>query len=65
MNQGEGKKLVLAAAEDHHSLGAVLKAWKENIIIPILVGDEAAIHQICAASNFDITGLTIINETSI
>jgi phosphate butyryltransferase len=59
---GEGKKLVLAAAEDHHSLGAVLKAWKEKIIIPILVGDEAAIHKICEESNFDISGLTIINE---
>lgn len=61
---GQGKKLVLAAAEDHHSLGAVIKAWKENLIVPIFVGDEAAIHRICEESNFDITGLTIINETS-
>ncbi|HSN50264.1 MAG TPA: bifunctional enoyl-CoA hydratase/phosphate acetyltransferase [Bacteroidales bacterium] len=64
INDGVGKKLVLAAAEDHHSLGAVIQAWKENLIVPILVGDEAAIHTICAASNFDITGLTIINETN-
>jgi phosphate butyryltransferase len=57
------KKLVLAAAEDQHSLGAVIKAWKENIIEPILVGDAEGIHNICAANNYDITGLRIINVT--
>lgn len=60
---GPRKKLVLAAAEDQHSLGAVIKAWKENIIEPILVGNEEGIHNICAANNYDITGIRIINET--
>lgn len=64
VREGYGKRLVLAAADDHHSLGAVLKAWKENIIIPILVGDEANIRSICASSNFDIEGLTIIQESN-
>jgi phosphate butyryltransferase len=59
---GSSRKLVLAAAEDQHSLGAVLKAWKENIIEPILVGDEAGIKNICAENNYDIEGLTIIHE---
>lgn len=59
---GRKKKLVLAAAQDQHSLGAVLKAWKENIVEPILIGDEAAIRNICESSNYDISGLTIINE---
>jgi phosphate butyryltransferase len=58
------KKLVLAAAEDQHSLGAVIKAWKENIIEPILVGDEQGIQNICASNNYDITGIRIINEPS-
>jgi phosphate butyryltransferase len=60
---GRVKKLVLAAAEDQHSLGAVIRAWKANIIEPILVGDEAGIHNICSANNYDITGLRIVNET--
>lgn len=59
------KKLILAAADDQHSLGAVIKAWKENIIVPVLVGDEAGIKNICASNNYDITGITIINEPSI
>ncbi|MGC1391649.1 MAG: bifunctional enoyl-CoA hydratase/phosphate acetyltransferase [Bacteroidales bacterium] len=59
------KKLVLAAANDQHSLGAVIKAWKDNIIDPILVGDEEEIHSICSINNYDISGLRIINEHDI
>ena len=56
------KKLILAAADDQHSLGAVIRAWKENIIVPVLVGDEAGIKNICESNNYDITGIKIINE---
>jgi phosphate butyryltransferase len=59
---GLRKKLVLAAANDQHSLGAVIRAWKDNIIDPILVGDEDEIHNICSSNNYDITGISIINE---
>jgi phosphate butyryltransferase len=57
-----GKKLVLAAAQDQHSLGAVIKAWNEHIIEPILIGDKEGIQNICAANNYDISGLGIIHE---
>jgi len=59
---GPRKKLVLAAAQDQHSLGAVIKAWKENIIDPILIGDKEGIQNICLENNYDITGLPIIHE---
>lgn len=59
---GKKKKLVLAASQDQHSLGAVLKAWKTDIIDPILVGDRQAIERICEESHYDIYGVTIINE---
>lgn len=59
------KKLILAAAQDQHSLGAVLKAWKENIVEPILVGDVESIQNICSSSNYDITGLRIIHEPDV
>jgi len=62
---GKKKKLVLAAAQDQHSLGAVLKAWESNIIEPILVGDKAGIESICEANNYDISGLKIINEKDL
>jgi phosphate butyryltransferase len=62
---GPRKKLILAAAQDQHSLGAVIRAWKDNVIDPILIGDEKGIRNICAENNYDITGLTIINEPDL
>jgi phosphate butyryltransferase len=59
---GPRKKLILAAAQDQHSLGAVVKAWKENIIEPILIGDKEGILNICDSNNYDISGVRIIHE---
>jgi phosphate butyryltransferase len=56
------KKLVLAAAQDQHSLSAVLRAWKDGIIEPILIGDKEAIQNISASNGYNITGLRIIHE---
>jgi phosphate butyryltransferase len=59
---GPGIKLVLAAAQDQHSLGAVIRAWQNKVIEPILVGDKEAIQNICASNNYDISGIRIIHE---
>ena len=59
---GPGKKLVLAAAQDQHSLGAVIRAWMDHVIEPILIGDKESIQNICAANNYDISGIRIIHE---
>jgi phosphate butyryltransferase len=56
------KKLVLAAAQDQHSLSAVLRAWKDGIIDPILIGDKEAIQIICSSGGYNIEGLRIIHE---
>lgn len=56
------KKLVLAAAQDQHSLVAVLRAWKDGIIEPILIGDKEAIQNIAVSNGYDITGLRIVHE---
>jgi phosphate butyryltransferase len=56
------KKLVLAAAQDQHSLSAVLRAWKDGIIEPILIGDKEAIQNISVSNGYDISTLRIIHE---
>ncbi len=56
------RKLVLAPAQDPDSLSAVLRAWKDRIIEPILVGDKDAIQKIAKDHDSDITGLKIIHE---
>jgi phosphate butyryltransferase len=65
VEDGPRRKLVLAAAQDQHSLGAIIKAWKDNIIEPILVGDKDEIENICKSNHYDITGVRIINEPNI
>jgi phosphate butyryltransferase len=59
------KKLVLAAAQDQHSLSAVLRAWKDEIIEPIFIGDKEEIQNICSEYGYDIMGLRIIHEPEI
>jgi phosphate butyryltransferase len=56
------KKLVLAAAQDQHSLSAVLRAAQDHIIEPILIGDKESIQNIASSNGFDISGLRIIHE---
>ncbi len=60
-----GKKLVVAAAQDQHSMGAVVRAWKDNVIEPVLVGDRESILNISADNNYDITGVSIVHEPDI
>jgi phosphate butyryltransferase len=62
---GPRKKLVLAAAQDQQAMGAVVRAWKDNIIEPILIGDKEGIQNICATNNYDIADLRIIHEPEI
>lgn len=59
----KSKKLVVAAAEDHHVLDAVKKATQNDLIKPILIGDVKKIKQIANSIDFNITGIELINET--
>ncbi|MFC2101573.1 bifunctional enoyl-CoA hydratase/phosphate acetyltransferase [Bacteroidota bacterium] len=56
------KKLVLAVAQDEHSLGAVTTVVKKGIIEAILVGSGAKIRAIADKLKLDISGMTIIEE---
>jgi phosphate butyryltransferase len=56
------KKLVVAAAEDLHVLQAVLFAWAENIIDPILVGDMGKILDICRKNELEPEDIPLIDE---
>lgn len=56
------RKLVLAAAQDYQSLGAVLRAWKDGFIEPILVGNKEEIQNIASTYGYNLTGVRIIHE---
>jgi phosphate butyryltransferase len=59
---GPVRKLVLATAQDQHSLSAVLRAAHDRIIDPILIGDKEAIQVIATSNGWDLSGIRIIHE---
>ncbi len=59
------RRLVLAAAHDSQSLGAVLKAAANKIIKPVLIGDEKEIRKLALKGNYDLEGIQIIDEPDI
>ena len=62
----ETKRLVLAVAQDEHSLEAVCAAARKKYIEPILVGDAEQIKAIAAKhKKIDITLFNIIHEPNI
>lgn len=56
------KKIAVAAAQDDDVLRAVQAAVRENICIPILVGDKERIKELCEEINFNIDNIQIIDE---
>ena len=62
---GPKRKLILAAAQDKDCLAAVIKAWQDGVIEPVLVSDESNIREICDANHFNIDGISVVNEPDI
>lgn len=59
------KRLVLAVAQDDHSLEAVSLATDKKYIEPILVGDADKIKEIADNKKIDLKKFNIINEPNI
>ncbi len=60
----ETRRLAVAAAADRPVLEAVKNAYKENIIIPVLVGNKTEIEKICNEIGFDLSGVEIHEESN-
>jgi len=58
---GRIKNMAVAAAEDKHTLEAVLIAKKDKLINPILVGDSEVIKQCLNELNYQDDDITIID----
>lgn len=57
------KRLVAANANDEHTIEAVNAAVEMGVVDATLVGDTAAIEQVCKKLNIDINKFKIIHET--
>ncbi len=56
------KRLVVAFANDEHSIGAVNKAIDLGIVEATLVGDREAIEAVCHHENIDIQKFEVVHE---
>lgn len=56
------KKLVLAASEDAHSIGAVVRAAESGIIEPIFVGDKEKTEGLAEVMKISLKGYHFIDE---
>lgn len=56
------KKLVVAAAQDRQILIAVKTASDYQLIIPILVGDQAEIRRHCQDIGYDLSGIDLYHD---
>ncbi len=54
--------IVVAAADDKPVLLSIKKAFAEEIVIPILIGNERHLREIARDINFDLQNIEIINE---
>lgn len=55
------KKVAVVAATDEHTLEAVMKAQKDGLINPILLGSKVEIHKILSRLGIDISKDSIID----
>ena len=58
----EKKRLVVAYANDSHSIEAVHKAVEMGLIEATLCGDENEIKKVCAEHGFDLSRFKIVHE---
>lgn len=58
----ETRRLAVASAADRPVLEAVKNAYKQGIIIPVLVGNRSEIEEICIEIDFDLKGIEIFEE---
>lgn len=56
------RRMVVAAAEDEHVLKALQEAMKEEIIIPMAVGDKDKIEHIAQSIGFSLDGIELIDN---
>jgi len=59
----KSKRLVVAFANDVHSIAAVSKAIDMGIVEATLVGDQEQIKAVCSKENIDVQKFDVVHET--
>ena len=59
--KGKNLKIVFPEATDERILGAVLRLHHEEVLVPILIGDEEEVQNAAKSHGYDLTDIKIVN----
>ena len=62
MQRKQKARCAVVSAEDEYTMEAVLRAGREGLIEPILIGDEEIISELLADHYYDKSDVTICHE---
>lgn len=62
-SRADKARCAIVAPEDEHTIDAVIRAYREGLIEPILIGSKDVIGELLAEKYFDPHDITIIDET--
>ena len=61
LEQPVKKKIAVVAAQDEHTLEAVVRAYKDGLVMPVLIGQEEKIREILANLDCPADGIEMID----
>lgn len=59
--KGKNLKIVFPEATDERILGAVLRLHHEEVLVPILIGDEEEVQNAAKSHGYDLSDIQIVN----
>ena len=62
--KGKDLKIIFPEATDERILGAVVRLHHEEILVPILIGDEEKVQEAAKSYGYDLTDITIVNPAT-
>jgi len=62
--KGKDLKIVFPEATDERILGAVVRLYHEDLLTPILIGNEEEVQSVAKEHGFDLTGIAIVDPNA-
>lgn len=62
--RGQDKTIVFPEGEDPRVLGAAIRLKKEQLVEPVVLGNQEAVEKVAGENGFDLTGLQILDPAT-
>lgn len=62
--RGQDKTIVFSEGEDPRVLGAAIRLKKDQLVEPVVLGNQEAVEKVAGENGFDLTGLQILDPAT-